>query len=189
MEIYDLIRYVSLVVWLFPPFRQYMGKYFYYFLILALTDPIANLMLLINLNPLIIYTPSSVLMLISLLDYKIKEYRTIFIIIVSTLLSYIITLSPIDYFMYSQLIIHFIITLIVVKIFSISVFEKKELNVFIVMLFFYQALMVTRTIALLVEYYSGLAFLYIIGTLQIFLAIFFTIFRENSKIVKIKLVR
>src|SRR5665647_628075 len=65
-----LIGYSDLAVWLFPPFKQFKGGFFYYFLILAFMDPLVTTgYALFKVNIFYIYAPTSFLLLLSALYY------------------------------------------------------------------------------------------------------------------------
>lgn len=55
MTIPDLIAIISMIIWFIPPFKQRKTEYFYFFLILALADPITYaLYFSIKLTPIIL---------------------------------------------------------------------------------------------------------------------------------------
>src|ERR1035437_8060525 len=65
-----LILYFNFFIWFLPPFRQYKGGFFLYFMILALTDPLGYLLYTIfKIAPYYFYAPSSLFLLFVALRY------------------------------------------------------------------------------------------------------------------------
>jgi hypothetical protein len=66
----QLIFYFNFFIWFLPPFRQYKGGFFLFFLILALTDPAGFLLFKIfKIEPIYSYAPSSLFLLFAALFY------------------------------------------------------------------------------------------------------------------------
>ena len=74
MSIPYIIAYTNVFIWLIPPFRQYRTKFFYFFLILGLTDPVIFIFWrLFEISPRIIYPLSALFLILTLLKYDYKK--------------------------------------------------------------------------------------------------------------------
>ena len=88
MIIPKIIYIFNTVAWLLPPFRQRGCKYFLYFLILALSDPVFGLIDWIhpsNATPYYLFV--STLILIILLKKKILLFSLVIVVFLSIYLS------------------------------------------------------------------------------------------------------
>jgi len=188
MSIAEFIIYISALFWLFPPIRQFNGEYFYYFLILAISDP-ANLICikLFGLRPNIVLPVAGILLLISITasreNLKISLYRVIVIV-----LAFIIFFICLENHLFLLLIIHIFILLTFISISTRSIYKRNEINLFLWALSFYELSIVIN----LSEFVSGselrIIIYYMTLSFQFLIAIFFTIFTEksNSLIIRLK---
>lgn len=176
-----------MIIWLLPPIRQYGGKYFYFFLILAIADPLTYLLLKItqsNMNSINII--SAFILFTILLNSKSFLRRWLILIPIFMLL---IIINFVSYeFQHATLIfIHVLIIMLIFKITVVYIFDKNELNFFHFSLLLYEAIIVLRGIAILSELDTGIVFFYLCAIFQILLAIFFSIFREDKPKLSISL--
>jgi hypothetical protein len=187
MSIAKDIIYISIFFWAFPPFRQFKGEFFLFFLILALSDPISLLLVkLTKINPDFIMILSSFLLFYSinfnLNDIKKKIYCHFAFIVILLILFGVIQTPPIIIMLIHLFILSKLVSLLIIKI-----FKENSFNIFVLMIVFYEisivlnlSIYLTKNDIWLVVYYSTLTF-------QIFLAIFFTVFTEKSKRLILKL--
>lgn len=182
------IVYISIFFWLLPPFRQFRGAFFYFFLILSLYDPISLLFVKsTGLNPDFIHVFLGILLFYSI-NFKITDIsKNIFwhIAFLSTLLLIlIISRSP----QIILLIIHFCILLKLIRLLLIKIYTDNAFNIFLLAIVFYEISAVLNLLVYLTANEMWLIIYYTTSAFQIFLAIFFTIFTDKSKtlILKIK---
>lgn len=172
-----------------PPFRQYKGKYFFYFLVLSVSD-IINFTFLITLgiNPLDIHIIFSLLLLISI---QPKEYLVRYIYLF--LLLFVLGLSLIFYLPnYNDILfivlIHSFILFLFIKDAVLYTNIYKEINIFSFILILYESTIIMKFIILLSGLKTSVEYFYITSAFEIIIALFFTVFRKETspKILLIK---
>jgi len=183
------IYYCSIFFWLLPPIRQYRRKYFYYFLILALSDPFNLLYVkLIGFPLFITYSTAGFLLLFSITYPATKNNikKTIFI---QLPLMLILILGTIYFhsLLYLVLISHFLILLIFIRSLILPIYLRDQINFFYVALVFYELSIVVNIAMVLGESEIKVLMFYITISFQFLLAIFFTIFTEKSPSLNIQL--
>ncbi len=185
MPVEKIIVYISTFFWLFPPFKQFKGRYFYYFLILALADPIN--IFSISIIDVPNYFVHSIIGL--LLFYSIstgeneKKYLIANIIFI---LAFFLFLFLLNNLLYLILTLHLLILYRFIRQVLINTYSKNELNIFLSALVFYEISVAVKTIEFISGTDLGIIFFYLTLSFQILVAIFFTIFREDSSPLKLK---
>ena len=187
MFIAKIIGYISTVFWLFPPIRQFKSDYFYYFLVLGLSDPI-NLFCLrfFGFPPHIIH-PIAALLLFFTLDIPIKNIKKKIYFNLLVLTGFFICFIYIENHLYLILIFHIMILLKLTNITLIGVHERNILNVFYLALCFYELSVVINLSEFLGSHDVRIIIYYMTLSFQLLMAIFFTIFTEKSKFLIVKL--
>lgn len=181
MIIPQIIYIFNNIAWLLPPIRQRGCKYFIYFLILALSDPIFALINWIHpSDSAAYYLFISTLVLISLLRKKILLFSLLIILIMSIYLS-----NPeLRFFI---LLIHFIILLYFLKETVVIISGESKIVIFNLVLVLYEASVLFKLAASYLEIVGPLYF-YITTAFEVFIAIFFTIYNEkNSPSIKLQM--
>lgn len=186
IETLKTIFFISIIVWFFPAIRQYKTKYFWFFLILALSDPIVYI-----LRTTLIYNPSfyfyvfiSFLLIISLQDkdFIIRARLFWLSIFILTIIGFFLDISN-----NSQLLLllftNSIILFILLRNYIVEFVNKKN-NLFLLFLVIYQLTNISKFLNLLLGFADATAFFIITSIFQIAFGLFFSIFREdNSKLV------
>ena len=186
ISILKILFYVSIFIWLFPPIRQWKTRFFYFFLILALADPISIFISLFIIKNNYFYFPLiSYLQLISIINYKnIPKLKAI---VYNLLLVGIIILL----FIFNQPktvvpIIHFIITIIFMKELLVKFVFDRMLNIFYLMLIFYEFTIILKYLNVILGFTDATAFFIITSIFQIAFGLFFSIFREDKTSIALK---
>ena len=184
MPVEKIIVYISTFFWLFPPFRQYKGRFFYYFLILALSDPLAIINYsFIGIPHYFIHSIAGLLLLYSFDSIVyVKKYLIANIIFI---LAFFLFLFLLNNLLYVILTLHLLILYRFIRQALINTYSKNELNIFLCALVFYEISVAVKTIEFISGTDLGIIFFYLTLSFQILVAIFFTIFREDSSILKI----
>jgi hypothetical protein len=185
---YMVLVFISCLVWLFTPIRQFKTRYFWFFLTLALADPFSLVVgRSFHLVLAQLYVPTTILCFFAVIDYKrISVYNSLFYLII-VVLGYF---SFIQFWEYSLLYITVMLFLVLILFAKQSfqfVIEKGSINVFHVVLVFYQAMNVLKFFYLIQYFSTGLWFYYISSVLQIFIGIFFALYREDNPKLLIKI--
>ncbi len=186
MNIVDFLKflfYISIIVWLIPPIRNYKGKFFYYFVFLAISDPISIILRELSIPSRFIsylFVGLSFCYLLSIISKEeIAKYKYfiiasfLFIVLLNIVVNknYMITLSYIA--------IHWIIFMIFLKYFITS-YVERIFNFFFFMLMFYELTIISKYLAILTEKNNATAFFIIATIFQIAFGLFFSIFREDK---------
>jgi hypothetical protein len=179
MEIAKIITNISAILWLLPIFRQYKTRYFFFFLVLGLTDPI-NIIIVsfLGIKPHFIHSIAGLLLITSLLDEMSWKKRYSLVIILLCLSAIIYFLNN---FLVEILIFHFILFSIFIKRALTPFFMNNDLNIFSLCLVFYELTIVTKLIVFLNKTDIGIEFFYLTLLLETLLAIFFSLFRAKDK--------
>lgn len=180
IEILKILFYISIVVWLFPPIRQWKTKYFYFFLILALADPISLFIKNFIYIHIYFYFPFvSLLLFLSIYKKeKLNEKYHFTVTITATLLTFILTLLLEQ----SQLtvgILHFLIVFLFLKEFIIRFSFKSELDIFLLMLIFYEFTTILKYLNVALGFTNATAYFFITTIFQISFGLFFAIVKGD----------
>ena len=182
-DITKLLFFVSIFVWLIPPFKQYKGKYFLFFLILSCIDPI-NLLFLFIIKTA--YQPQimliiNYLLLLSLINFILLKKYWPWVILVSILL-----LSPTIFkFDSSKIVIIYIllnsgIALIILKSLITSFVTVEKLNLFLTIFLIYQLTVIAKFSNLILGFADAVAFFILTSIAQIIFGLFFSVYREDK---------
>lgn len=182
MSTIQTILDISIFFWLLPPIRQFKGRFFYYFLVMALSDPINIFCFQVLKTPQYLIHSVAGLFLIFSLIFLSDGVRKRLFIISALVFGFFIGMILLPDFVYLLLSMHIVIFLILIKIAVMPVYQKNIVNIFYFALLFYELSLVLNISLILgsgdiriILYFSTLSF-------QILMAIFFTIFTEKSEI-------
>ena len=176
-----LLGYISSVVWLFPPVRQYKTRVFWFFLILALTDPIAlTLGRQLGVFTTQFYIISFTLLPISLSPLKKVNRKNIIFVVLLFATGILTLIFPWHLSSLYYCIISVLLLLIFLKIIFSIIAETGKLNLFYMVLIMYQSSMLLRSFMFLINLTTGLTYGGITVLFQIIIAIFFSIFKEDD---------
>lgn len=181
MRLALLIYYCSTLIWIFPPVRQYRGNYFYFFLILALSDVITLIShLFFPFSALDIYVFISYFLLLSL--YSAGALRKGLPIVTGGLL----VLLLIVYFRlilpeWIIVLIHLAILYIFLKTAILLFINSGEINVFHFLLFSYELTVVFKFIFLILEQDSGYLYYCLTTGLEVVFGAAFIVFRDYNR--------
>ena len=181
INIYYII-FTSIIIWLIIPFRQLGNKYFYYFLFLAIMDPISIFFRWILNSPTnYFYIPLSFLALISLLGTNtLKKYRILIIILILIVFimnfSYIISIR---FFLFMS-ITHLLILFYFLKDFIVGFFKSKIFDIFLMLLIFYELTIVTKNLNLISGFADAHFYFFITSILEILIGLFFCFFKTDN---------
>jgi hypothetical protein len=182
MSIPLLVNLISIVIWLFPPFKQRKTDFFQYFLILALNDPVLALSYVIfHTNPIKITFVSTYLLFVSLLERDfIKKNKRVFILFFIFILAADIWLSPkIIYDV--KLLLEFLVLVLVIKKALLYLSRYQKVNLFLTVLVFYEITIIIKYVYITLGGSSSVVYFYLTSFFEYFIGIFFSIYnKENS---------
>ncbi len=149
MEVHILINYLSMLFWIFPLFKQWNTNYRMFFIILALTDPLAKVLYVsFGLYSMVLYAMSFTLAMFSLT--KVNKWISISISFLSLLIAFILQSN------YILLYIQFFIIDVAIFILIFNhiiryLLKTGKLNIFLCLLFLYQTINISKIIPILLN--------------------------------------
>ncbi len=181
-NLFRIIMYISIVAWLFPPIKQYKQSMFSFFLILALTDPLAIIIgKFLEFPPHIFYNFSCVILLFSLNNFKDLNKKSILLIILLLIIGFMSSQSPSKFTFYYIILINFIILFKFLIRTLLFVMNNSLINIFHMILILYQTTIILKVLSVVENFSSGVYYFALTNIFQIVIAIFFTIFNENDE--------
>ncbi len=187
MLIAKIISYASIIVWLLPAIRQYKSKYFYYFLILALSDPLTFFSVnVLQVPDYFFYSIAGILLFYSI-GTSTRSFLKYWTLNLLFILVFLFTLFTLPNLLFLILILHVLILSKFIKQSVILLHKSGELNYFLLALIFYEITILLKVIVFISGTDTGIMFFYLTLSFQILVALFFTIFREESSILTFKL--
>ena len=179
-SVYIIIYYIIFGIWIFPPIRQYNTKYFYFFLVLLIGEITTFIFYYsLKINTILIYSIVGYILLLSLLSRgTIKKYIVYIIIL-------LLLISLIDFSLKNSshiLLISFqiLVSLILIKNLIIEFRDKKEINLFSIILIFYVLTLISKFLNLFAGMTDAYTYFLITSPFEILLGLFFSIFKANN---------
>lgn len=180
MKIPIFIQYLSILIWLLPPIRQYKTQYFTFFLILALFDPILySVYLSFGIHPLKFYPIMTFLLIISLSNIR-KQFLWIATSLVILMLTYVYQ-NDTERLYYLCLILYSIVLYQIINKLMQIIIQKRVLNLFLSLLLFYALINELKFIAIALDLYQGAMSYYLATFTQIFFGIIFSFITITTK--------
>lgn len=182
-DLTKLLIFLSVIVWLLPPFKQYKGRYFLFFLILAVIDPIAFSYGFITRTTLPgqVSTLFHYSLILSLISKDVIKKNWVFFLLL-TLVMFVPTILRFDRIqnLLVNILLQSVITFIILKNFILHFVTNRSISVFHSVFLFYQFTNILKYLNILVGYADATAFFYITSIAQIAFGLFFSIHRENK---------
>ncbi len=176
-----MISFLSICVWIFPPFKQYKSDYFYFFLVLAISSPVAvALFSLFRISPLIPAVTSTFFLISSLMSYRKQRY---FFIILS-ILWFVIALN---FSIQRNILIltfiggHIFVVIILISSLMKYIEKTKAVNLFLILLITYDLINILKFTASLLSIEQGVISFVLATFIQIFFGISFSFISFKTK--------
>jgi len=184
----EIILFLSIIIWLFPPFRQYKGKFFFYFLILALLDPLIDFIFLFaSVNTIRIYSVADLFMIISLINLRKLQKYLPFILPITVIVIWFSSFLNIRFLNFFIVIEHLVILIIFLKMTIVDIYDSMRINLFYIMLDLYLSSLIFKFLANLIDLRFGLLYFYLTSAFEILIGIFFILYNEENS-PKVKLI-
>ena len=180
MTINNVIVTISILIWLLPPIRQFRGGYFFFFLILAISDPL-NLIIteFSNIHPLYLHLIISVLLVFSLYNFQFFKKNWIIALIITAFLSIIFFFS-LQVIIITMAIIHLILIAIFLNRATIYLQNFQIINLFFLILILYEASIISKVMVLLFNFSIGRIYYDLTSFFQILVGLYFTFLTLES---------
>jgi hypothetical protein len=185
MYLARIIIYISILIWLIPPFKQLKGGYFLYFLILGYSDPLAIMLFRFRIDVQFVHIITAFLVTISVLYYN-KNLNLKWIAALFLLLGLSLWKAGVEN-RYLYFIIFHIIVYLQILIPSIKEFYlKHQINLYFTVLMIYELSTILKYIAVTYNYFTGIYLFYLTSVFEMFVALFFIFFNlQNSPNIKL----
>lgn len=179
--------YTSMIIWLFPAVRQYGSNLFYYFLILALADPIAyGLLKIFNIPALDTHTIGGILLYYSI-DIRWENIKKYWVLNLIIIIGFFIAFFTLSNLLFLLIACHLLIFSKFIKYIIIRLHSFSEIDCFYLVLTFYELTFLVSFIVILSHTTIGYIEHYITLVFQLLIGIFFIIFRYNSRFLQLHL--
>ena len=186
MYLAKIIAYISILVWLLPPFKQLKGGYFLYFLISGYSDPLALLLgQVFRLDPYYTHLLIAFLLSISILFYS-KKLNSKWIASLILLLMLSLWLGDKNTIFIPIIIFRFLIILQLLNSFTNEFLLKQRINIYLSVLTFYEITIMLKYAAVGCNYSLGIYFYYLTSVFGMLICLFFIFYNlQNSPLIKL----
>ena len=186
MYLAKIIAYISILVWLLPPFKQLKGGYFLYFLISGYSDPLALLLgQVFRLDPYYTHLLIAFLLSISILFYS-KKLNSKWIASLILLLMLSLWLGDKNTIFIPIIIFRFLIILQLLNSFANEFLLKQRINIYLSVLIFYEITIMLKYAAVGCNYSLGIYFYYLTSVFGMLICLFFIFYNlQNSPLIKL----
>lgn len=188
MNVIKLIQFVSYTIWALPPFRQYKGKFFYYFLFVAISDPF-SMLIHSYLRPV----PSNISFVLALFGSLVSiisiNKRIRWTLVISVLVA-VLTLGfslPNWDIAYILCVLLFLILYYSTRHIAVFALKNRYMSFFHFLFLIYNASLLIKLINAMVDPYMGAVYFYSTTIFELILGILFCFFREEDKRFALKL--
>jgi hypothetical protein len=186
MELLRYIGYLSLIIWVLIPIRQFGTRFFLFFLILGLLDLTAFVLLIIfKINFELNYLVGTSLLLYPLLTDLKNVYRfgvVSILVVAAFIIFYYTSISPILF----QMVIHLAILIYFLKVLVLYYELNRKVLLFHLFLLAYEFSLILKFFVFWHELNLGLIYFYLTTIFQILIGIFFLFINEkNSPMIKV----
>jgi len=175
-----VILYTSIVTWAFPPFRQHKTKYFYFFLILALSDPIhITLGRLLGVNRSYYYLSVTLLLVLSLIEFKVKKQillGSFFVLII--IFTSLMGDTKVGYAVFVACQV--VILIFFLRDLFIDIRENENINLFYIVMILYIVSIIIKMVFYIVYQSTGYLYLFITNIFQLLIGIYFICYNVNN---------
>ncbi len=180
MKFSQIVFLVSITTWVFPVIKQRNTDYFYFFFVLAMADPLRLLIYqLCGILPISYFPLFSFFLILSL--SKKKYYLFI------SAAAVILTLMP-NIFHWPNNIVylitainHTVLLLIFINTIAGNLIKKKTVNLFMILIIFYEIITVYKLAAYIVNLNKGGISFYLGTAIQIGFGILFSFINVRTK--------
>ena len=184
-----IIYSLSVLTWIIVPFRQYKKRFFIFFLIYGVMDPIVLItLLLLHLNTFRIFIPLVVLSIFSLFEIKTIK-NNIFLVIITMVSSLVLScFGNVKLLRICLMLLDLVTFILFLKYALIEFYKEDHINLFYFMLCVYEISLVLKFMLYIINIKTGVIFLYLTLLFEAFIGIYFIIYNEiTSPKIKLKI--
>lgn len=180
MTLEAIILYTAILFWLFPPIRQYRGSYFYFFLTLALQDPVTQLLGFAALiSPNIVYSFGLLFLLMTLVNKKTlkKLYPVWLVMFLLLLIYYYHRIFDARYIVLAEMLMLVYLTM---KRTIKDYMGRQQMHIPHIVLLLYTVSLFAKFMFYVLFKGSGYLYFYLTTVFENFVAIYFTCIRLDD---------
>ena len=179
MTVYQIILTLNIFVWFFPPIKQYGGKYFYYFLILALSDPLNIAIRQVFHFTFYLHLILDLFLILSLFDFRMLKNIPFVILLILFSVGANIFLTP-DSVAVLMIICDLIILTIFLKRAVLYLRDYGNINLFFFVLILYETSTISKYLILLFELPVKIIYFNLTTAFEILIALYFTFYTTDN---------
>lgn len=181
MTIPYILFFISVLIWLFPPVRQYRTEYFLFFLILAIADPVGALLnIFLAVKPIHENLVITFLLIIALVDTERLKKRWIFVFLSFLILMTAMIFLPFKSMYGIKILLSSIVLFIILKNALLYFNQKQTINLFFLVLILYEITIIIKFIYTASRTHTGTVYFYTTSFFEFFIGIFFSFFNKNN---------
>ena len=139
-----------------------------------------------NVQPTLIHSIAAIFLFYSIDTIK-QEFGRLWLLNLIIVVTFVIALFMLSNPIFLVLIFHFLILLIFIKKLMVKLYQLGEFNLFYSVLILYEITVVLNIIVFISGTEIGILYHYLTLAFQFLVAFFFTIFREESALLRIRL--
>ncbi len=179
MTVYQFILALNIFVWLLPPIKQYGGKYFYYFLILALSDPLNIAIRHLFHFTFYLHLILDLFLILSLFDFRMLKNIPFVILLILFSVGSNIFLTP-DSVAVLMIICDLIMLTIFLKRAVLCLHDYGNINLFFFVLILYETSALSKYLILLFELPVKVIYFNLTTAFEILIALYFTFYATDN---------
>lgn len=180
MKLRTLILYASIFIWLLPPLKQFRGRFFYYFIIMAIGDPIAYALLKLHYHTIPFYSIMELLLISVLWQPKWLPKKIPYFILPMIALYYAV--DKIHYsFGYSIIALeHLAILFFIFRIAANDAIDLKKIKMFYILIIFYELSVLLKYIFVATMIDPGVIYFNLTSAFELLLGLSFVFVGEDD---------
>ena len=186
---FKIIIYLTIFIWLLPPFMQFKERYFYFFIILAISDLISIMaQIFFHINPSYIFIFISYLAYLSIMSKIIlKKNWYLFLILFLIITSFLFSFNSLSTRYFIFVIVNILIFIKFLFTFISEIGLHKHIKYFLIVLLFYELTVIFKFINLITGFTDAYSYFIITSIFEFFVGVFFSVFKEDNPRIVIKL--
>ena len=187
MVIAKVISIISLIVWLFPAIKQYKTDYFYFFIVLAVADPL--MMSFLFILRLTAQTTAPFFQLIQIGSLRPKKLLWLPLALIFLFIFVWFIKESNNALLLTGSIGHLIIFMMIISRLIDQLNKRQLLSGFLVLLSIYELINVLKVLIVVTDLLHGITQFYIASFFQILFGLLFSFISVKSSRLDFKLVK
>ena len=177
-----IIAALSSLFWIFPAIRNYKTKLFFYFLLLAVSDPvaIAAVFLFRGLSTEF-YVFSALLLVASLKVFFTSKRFYLTVLTILFLISFSAAFFPINIRYIVNIGEHIVVVFVFIGVLLSYVATTSRVKCFHIVLVFYELSIILKILFIILNVKLGLGYFYTTTIFEMLIAVFFSVYKETDE--------